>query len=100
MATIIIVAWHIVTVIQVFLGYGTAYRLTRDGGDNGISLFGWLFVTSLAAIIPGLGFYLWHKYSDGNESNYSHTGNKPSWITKATDTKTTPKRSSWKNPYE
>lgn len=53
-----------VFVWQVFLGYGTAYRLTKESGDNGSSLFGWLLLTTLSAIIPGLGFYVWNKYKN------------------------------------
>ena len=60
--------WWALTIVQTFMGYGTAYRLTKTGGDNGIALFGWMFVMSLAAIIPGLGIYLWYKYKD--EGNY------------------------------
>jgi hypothetical protein len=56
--------WYIVYAIQTFLSFGTAYRLTKNGGDDGPSLFGWLFVMNLAAIIPGLGFYLWFKCRD------------------------------------
>ena len=54
--------WRILALVQVFLGYGTAYRLTRAGGNNGVSLCGWMFVMSLAAAVPGLGVYLWWKY--------------------------------------
>ena len=43
---------------------GTAYRLTKNGGDNGVSLFGWMLVMGLASLIPGLGIYLWVKYKD------------------------------------
>ena len=45
--------------MQALLGYGTAYRLTKRGGDDGVALFGWLFVMNLAAMIPGLGYWLW-----------------------------------------
>ncbi len=55
-------AWYIITIVQEFLMYGTAYRLAKRGGDNGVSLFGWFFVISLASLIPGLGIYLWKKY--------------------------------------
>lgn len=58
------VLWYIVSVVQSFLGIGTAYRLTKNGGDNGVSLWGWLFVLSIASAIPGLGIYLWLKYKD------------------------------------
>ena len=56
--------WFAVFIYQVCLGYGTAYRLTKMGADNGTALFGWIFVTGLAAIIPGLGFYIWNKYKN------------------------------------
>ena len=62
MAFMLIFAWICIILYQCFLGYGTAYRLTKEGGDNGVALFLWVFAMSLAAIVPGLGFYLWHKY--------------------------------------
>lgn len=57
-------AWYIIVVVQSFLSFGTAYRLTKNGGDNGISLFGWMFILEFASAIPGLGIYLWQKYRD------------------------------------
>lgn len=54
--------WQIIYLIQMVLSYGTAYRLTKSGGDNGVALFGWVFVLELAALVPGLGIYLWYKY--------------------------------------
>ena len=54
------IIWAIIVPVQMILGYGTAYRYTKRSGDNGVSLFGWLFVFGLAACVPGLGFYLWH----------------------------------------
>ena len=59
MLTLLLILWYIVTMIQLFLGYGTAYRYTKSGGDDGFSLFGWMIATSFAAIIPGLGYYMW-----------------------------------------
>jgi hypothetical protein len=56
--------WWAVIVVQTFMGYGTAYRLTKANGDNGVSLFGWMIVFQLASIIPGLGIWLWIKYRD------------------------------------
>ena len=61
---ILIFLYQILFTVQMFLGYGTAYRLTKQGGDNGVSLFGWMFLMSLAALIPGLGIWLWKKYRD------------------------------------
>ena len=56
--------YYIVITVQMFFSYGTAYRLTKRGGDNGVSLFGWLFVMNLAALVPGLGIWLWFRYKD------------------------------------
>ena len=61
---LIIFLWRICMVVQMFLAYGTAYRYTKRGGDNGVALFGWMFLFGLAAIIPGLGFYLWKQSQD------------------------------------
>ncbi len=55
------IIWYIITLVQVILGYGTAYRQTKAGGDNGVALYGWLLAYSFAAMIPGLGYYLWRK---------------------------------------
>ena len=49
-------------IVQAFLNYGTAYRLTSANGRNGVSLFGWWLGLSFASIIPGLGIYIWKKY--------------------------------------
>ena len=58
------VLWSICVFIQQFLAYGTAFRLTRDGGGDGISLFGWMLVLGLASLVPGLGVYIWLKNRD------------------------------------
>lgn len=60
----LVVLWQIISVVQCFLSYGTAYRLTKNGGDNGVSLFGWFIILNLASMVPGLGIYLWFKYRD------------------------------------
>jgi len=61
---ILVFLWKIILVIQNILSYGTAYRLAKNGGDNGVSLFGWFIVLNLASLVPGLGIYLWFKYKD------------------------------------
>ncbi len=61
---ILILLCQPIILVQHFLAYGTAYRLTKNGGDNGVSLFGWFFLLELASLIPGLGIYLWFKYRD------------------------------------
>lgn len=60
----LLILWQVITSVQVFLSYGTAYRLTKNGGDNGISLFGWMLVLNFASIVPGLGIFLWYKYRE------------------------------------
>lgn len=60
----LLVLWYIIFVVQSILAFGTAYRLTKYGADNGFALFGWLFVLNLAAIIPGLGIFLYSKNKD------------------------------------
>ena len=59
MLAFLLIIWYIILIVQLFLGYGTAYRYTKNGGDDGLSLFGWMMATSFAAIIPGLGYYMW-----------------------------------------
>jgi len=61
---LLILLWEIITAVQSFLSYGTAYRLTKNGGDNGASLFGWILVLNFASLVPGLGIYLWFKCKD------------------------------------
>jgi hypothetical protein len=56
--------WYAVTVTQELFAYGTAYRLTKKGGNNGVALFGWFLALSIASLIPGLGIYLWFRYRD------------------------------------
>lgn len=56
--------WRVMVLVQGLLSLGTAYRLTKRGGDNGVALWGWLFVLNLASVVPGLGIYLWYKYKD------------------------------------
>jgi len=58
---VILLAWYAFTIVQSFLAYGTAYRTAKANGDNGVSLFGWLIVFNLAALVPGLGIYFWKK---------------------------------------
>ena len=62
--TALIYLWYVITVIQGLFAYGTAYRFTKKGGDNGVALFGWMLVFGLAAAVPGLGIYLWYRYKD------------------------------------
>ena len=76
---IFLILYYIITIVQQFLGYGTAYRLAKKGGDNGVSLFGWLLVVGLASAIPGLGIYLWYRYRDQEDEHnryedYRHRG--------------------------
>ena len=60
----IVMIWSLIVCIQGCLGLGTAYRLTKNGGDNGVALWGWSLLMGLAAYVPGLGIYLWIKYKE------------------------------------
>ncbi len=71
----LLVIWNIVYIVQIFFAYGTAYRYTKKGGDNGIALFGWMLVFALASLVPGLGIYLWFK-SKKEEDTYNPPANK------------------------
>lgn len=62
--TVILILWYITIIVQSVFSYGTVYRLTKKGGDNGVALFGWFFIMSFAAMVPGLGMYLWFRYRD------------------------------------
>ena len=68
MGYLILIAWYVLAIIQLFLVYGTAYRYTKKGGDDGFSLFGWMLAFELASLIPGLGIYLW-KTSKEEDNN-------------------------------
>ena len=61
MITLIVFLWGACYWVQVFFGFGTAYRYAKRGGDNGVALFGWFCVFSFSAIVPGLGIYFWDK---------------------------------------
>ena len=61
MITFIVFLWGACYWVQVFFGFGTAYRYAKRGGDNGVALFGWFCVFSFSAIVPGLGIYFWDK---------------------------------------
>lgn len=54
--------WAFVFVIQFFLGFGTAYRCTKKGNDNGTGLFIYLIGFSFAALVPGLGLHYYIKH--------------------------------------
>ena len=60
-AAVLMFIWYVIVIVQGIMGYGTAYRKTKANGDSGVSLFGWMIVYSLAAIIPVLGYILWKK---------------------------------------
>ena len=73
---IIALAWYVFIIVQMFLGYGTAYRLTKRNGDNGVSLYGWIILMSFASMVPGLGIYLWKKHKE-DSYYYSPPGYSP-----------------------
>ena len=82
---LILILWYLVFIVQGFFGYGTAYRLTKSGGDNGVAMWGWLFLMSLAAIIPGLGIWLWIKYKDDDRGYGGHPYDRDSFYTGGSD---------------
>ena len=70
MGGLFLLAWYGIYAVQVFMAYGTAYRYTKNGGDNGVALFGWMLAFVLAAMIPGLGIYLWKQSKELEQDNY------------------------------
>ena len=62
--SILFLLWYVCLIVQSIFSYGTAYRLTKRGGDNGMALCGWRILLCFASVIPGLGIYLWIKYKD------------------------------------
>ena len=67
---LLLILWQITVGIQGVLALGTAYRLTKTGGDSGPALCWWLIVLGLAAFIPGLGFYLWYRFREDHRYNH------------------------------
>jgi len=61
--------WYAIYLVQVIFSYGTAYRYTKNGSDNGVALWGWMLLCSLASAIPGLGLYLWYKSREDSYNN-------------------------------
>lgn len=59
---IIALIWFVFFVIQLFLAFGTAYRCTKRGNDNGVGLFIYLIGYFFAALIQGLGLYYYIRY--------------------------------------
>lgn len=64
-------------VVQYYLAFGTAYRRSKRGGDNGLALFGWLLVYWLAALVPGLGAYLWFRSNNDVDLRTREASGKP-----------------------
>ncbi len=64
---VLYIVWYLIFFVQIFFSYGTAYRLTKKGGDNGVALFGWFLLLEIASIIPGLAIYFWIKTKNNNK---------------------------------
>ena len=77
MGNFLLFLWLVSTMVQSIMAFGTAYRKTKENGDNGVSLWGWMFVYDLAALIPGLGFYLWKKSFEDEGSESHPRGHNP-----------------------
>jgi len=67
MVNFILFLWYVTSFIQFMFGYGTAYRLTKANGDNGVALWGWIFLMGWTSLIPGLGFYLWFRHRESDD---------------------------------
>lgn len=59
---ILLIVWAIIYVLQSFLAFGTAYRCTKYGSDNGVGLFIYLIGFGFAALVPGLGLHYYIKH--------------------------------------
>lgn len=59
---VVICIWFVFFVVQAILAYGTAYRCTKKGNDNGVGLFIYLIGFSFAALVPGLGLHYYIKH--------------------------------------
>lgn len=57
----LLVLWLLCWGVQACFSLGTAYRYTKRGGDNGLALWGWMFVFGCSSMVPGLGLYFWYK---------------------------------------
>lgn len=60
--SVLLIAWAIIYALQAFLAFGTAYRCTKYGSDNGVGLFIYLIGFGFAALIPGLGLHYYIKH--------------------------------------
>lgn len=60
--SVLLIVWAIIYILQAFLAFGTAYRCTKCGNDNGVGLFIYLIGFGFAALIPGLGLHYYIKY--------------------------------------
>lgn len=59
---VVFIVWAIIYILQLFLAFGTAYRCTKSGNDNGVGLFIYLLGFSFAALVPGLGLHYYIKH--------------------------------------
>lgn len=59
---VVFIVWAIIYILQLFLAFGTAYRCTKNGNDNGVGLFIYLLGFSFAALVPGLGLHYYIKH--------------------------------------
>lgn len=59
---IVICIWFVLFIVQAILAYGTAYRCTKKGNDNGFGLFIYLIGFTFAALVPGLGLHYYIKH--------------------------------------
>jgi len=62
-----------IVAVQEIFSLGTALRLTKYEGGDGIDLWKWRFKLGFASLIPGVGIYLWYKYRDLDVSGTTTT---------------------------
>jgi len=102
MGILLFAVWYILVFVQGFMGLGTAYRLTKSGGDNGIALWGWMLLMGIASVVPGLGIYLWLKYRDdeypGRDVSHLNTATRrPTWMDQAGNNGPPPEGKDWRD---
>ena len=58
---LVMVAWGLIYLIQQFVAFASAwYKIKRDNA-GAMAYIGWLIAYGFAALVPGLGFYIFKK---------------------------------------
>jgi len=59
---ILLYIYFAIVAVQEYFSIGTAYRLTKYEGGDGVDLWKWGLKLGFASLIPGVGIYIWYKY--------------------------------------